>query len=322
MEAPILLDTRHLTAWERNDAVFAQFDRLPPGGSLSVLHYQDLQTLFCRLMAERAGEFTWESQECGPIFWRASITRRSPCTPTVGEVIRQRPQARVMLEEVEVDICETLDEPFHEVCRKFGLPAGVLQAQAKATSAGEKTPARAGEWPISFLLDYIIQNHHGHIYKVVPQIKVLLSRLTELEGSQYTDLFIVKKYFELLTEELFIHLHKEEYLFFPIIRSLVRAGERGTPPNPSLLFRRIGDPATVLEEEDQAITGLLENIRRVTGNYTLPKKANAVEWLLYTLLREFDEDLHQHIYLESKVLFSKALALEQELTSRHCSSFI
>ncbi len=313
MEAATLLDARHLAVWERNDKVLIEFNRLPAGESLTVIHHQDLQSLFYRLLAERSGEFAWENQECGPALWQASITRRPFVSLTVGEVIREKPQARLLLETAQVDIVEVVDEPFDKVCREQRLSEDEVQAQLNASAPMEKNQVRAEDWPLSLLLDYIIYNHHGYIYRIAPQIKKLLARLTLTEGSQSTDFFIMKKYFELMTEELFIHLQKEEYIFFPIIRALIRAGEKEILPRVSL---RLGDPAVAMEEEDQAISVFMANIRRVTDNYTLPAKASDAEWLLLTLLREFEVDLDQHMYLESKVLFNKALALEKKLTVR------
>jgi regulator of cell morphogenesis and NO signaling len=66
-----------------------------------------------------------------------------------------------------------------------------------------------------------------------------------------------------------------------------------------------------MELEHETAGGILEKIRELSNNYTLPADACASYSLLYRMLDEFENDLHIHVHLENNILFPKALALEK-----------
>ena len=47
-------------------------------------------------------------------------------------------------------------------------------------------------------------------------------------------------------------------------------------------------------------------IRKVTGDYSLPEDACPTFRALYEELERMEEDLHQHIHLENNILFPRA----------------
>ena len=59
----------------------------------------------------------------------------------------------------------------------------------------------------------------------------------------------------------------------------------------------------------------LEAIRRLTDDHRPPEDACGSYRALYAALAAVELDLHQHIHLESNVLFPRALDLEQTLNS-------
>jgi regulator of cell morphogenesis and NO signaling len=57
----------------------------------------------------------------------------------------------------------------------------------------------------------------------------------------------------------------------------------------------------------------LENIRALTGNFTLPQEACTTFRVTFQELEYFEKDLHKHVHLENNILFPKAIKLEEEL---------
>ncbi|HEY3706825.1 MAG TPA: hypothetical protein VGL22_17310 [Terracidiphilus sp.] len=55
----------------------------------------------------------------------------------------------------------------------------------------------------------------------------------------------------------------------------------------------------------------MAEIRRLSSDYTPPAGACPTFLNFYISVREFEQDLHQHIHLENNILFPKAVALEQ-----------
>ena len=56
---------------------------------------------------------------------------------------------------------------------------------------------------------------------------------------------------------------------------------------------------------------LLSQMRELANGYTPPSGARAAFESLYRALSQFERDLHEHVHLENKILFPRAVALEQ-----------
>ena len=68
-------------------------------------------------------------------------------------------------------------------------------------------------------------------------------------------------------------------------------------------------PISVMEHEHDVAGELVKSIRSLTDNYQPPSYACPTFQITYKMLREFDEDLMQHIHLENNILFPKAQLL-------------
>jgi regulator of cell morphogenesis and NO signaling len=66
----------------------------------------------------------------------------------------------------------------------------------------------------------------------------------------------------------------------------------------------------MMNAEHDAVGDLLRELREATHDYALPEDACMSYRALYSALQDMEKDLHQHIHLESNVLFPRALALE------------
>jgi regulator of cell morphogenesis and NO signaling len=55
---------------------------------------------------------------------------------------------------------------------------------------------------------------------------------------------------------------------------------------------------------------VIAEIRHSSGNFTTQEDACPIFHGFYDGLREFEQDLHQHIHLENNILFPRAIALE------------
>jgi regulator of cell morphogenesis and NO signaling len=107
---------------------------------------------------------------------------------------------------------------------------------------------------------------------------------------------------------------REEKVVFPFIKALVLAKRTGNfealNSQPSLT-----EPIRLMEVDHEAAGDILEQIQKLSGNYTPPADACNSYQFLYKKLKDIDEDLHQHIHLENNILFPKALKLDRELRS-------
>ena len=68
--------------------------------------------------------------------------------------------------------------------------------------------------------------------------------------------------------------------------------------------------------EHESAGNSFKEIREVTNDLTLPDGACNTYRVTFSLLYEFENDLHRHIHLENNVLFPKAIMLENDLLSK------
>ncbi len=69
----------------------------------------------------------------------------------------------------------------------------------------------------------------------------------------------------------------------------------------------------MMKEEHDNEGERFRSISALSAEYTLPEGACNTYRVTYSLLSEFEDDLHRHIHLENNILFPKALALEKKL---------
>ena len=72
-----------------------------------------------------------------------------------------------------------------------------------------------------------------------------------------------------------------------------------------------------MHHEHETLEKTLHRLRLLTNDYTAPESACTSHRLAFSLLKELDDDLVQHLYLENDILFPKAIAMEKELLERH-----
>ena len=63
----------------------------------------------------------------------------------------------------------------------------------------------------------------------------------------------------------------------------------------------------------EIITDIIVSIRMLTNKYTTPENVCISHKVVIAKLKELDNDLMQHLYLEQSILFPRAMAIEKEL---------
>lgn len=241
-------------------------------------------------------------------------------TSSVADIVYHNPGAVKVFESFNIDYCCNGKMTFEEACQKaHANEEEVLSQLQKSISDTHVGAVRAQDWPLDLLAQYIIQNHHQYVRKVVPEILFLTDKVSFVHGDQHPELYEIEEQFELLSEELEKHMHKEEVLLFPAIIDLVR---RSNSPLHELRRKdpigfKLEYPIEVMEKEHDTAGQCLTNIRQLSKHYTLPPTACNSYTLLYKRLKEFEEDLHTHIHLENNILFPKALKLEERMENRY-----
>jgi regulator of cell morphogenesis and NO signaling len=166
------------------------------------------------------------------------------------------------------------------------------------------------EWPVPFLIDYLLYVHHSYLKAALPAIRKLMASFVPGHLKKYPHLANVQQTFLDLAEEIEEHTKEEEESIFPYVRQ-VNSTFLQKEKYGSLFVRTMRKPlAQTIEKEHGRIVSLLKQLRSQTGHYSFGEDACANYQVIYGKLKEFDADLVQHKHLENNILFPKALEME------------
>ena len=98
-------------------------------------------------------------------------------------------------------------------------------------------------------------------------------------------------------------------MLFPYINrlELAKASSASIPKSP---FGSASNPFEKMMEEHQDEVDSFSKISELSKNYQTPEDACLSYEVTLKQLKDFEDDLHQHIHLENNILFKKALELE------------
>ncbi len=191
----------------------------------------------------------------------------------------------------------TLKKELETACRLVQLPPLIEYA----------------DWNTDFLISYIINIHHRFLLNTLYDTAVIIKNFTEGHKKQFPEMQEVDQLFQQLQQEIIPHLKYEEETIFPYIRQVAHAHEN-KDSYAKLLVKTLRKPLhVIMKHEEEALTAYIIKIRLLTNNYQLPLKACVSHSLAFARLRDLDDDLTQHIYLENEILFPRALNIESEL---------
>lgn len=167
-------------------------------------------------------------------------------------------------------------------------------------------------WNCDLMADYIVRTHHHYEIKVIPQIQSLIDKVEDRHGANHSELKLIKGLFRQLSNELLLHMRKEELVLFPFIKELIDA-ESSFKPVTLPAFGSVKSPISVMNMEHQTSSLMLNNLNRLGNGYQIPDDADTAFQELYINLKEFDDDLRRHIHIEDNILFPKTIELEKTL---------
>jgi regulator of cell morphogenesis and NO signaling len=225
---------------------------------------------------------------------------------TVADVAVLNPGVTRVFEQYGIDYCCGGRNTIREATGKAGIALEELM-QSLDRNCSDAVPASERDWnqaPLGELITHILDAHHVFIRRESPRIEGLLAKVVNRHGANHPELNEMQDVFGAMSQELAMHLMKEEQVLFPLIERLIAGAPAPMP---------LHCPVSRMFEEHEDAGELLQSLRRLTSNYTPPPEACMSYRALYQALEEFEHDLHQHIHLENNILFPKAIRLEESV---------
>ena len=234
---------------------------------------------------------------------------------TLAEIVTDDIRTAIVFEEFGLDFCCKGKRSLSEACSDKNVD--VLQIVNELTNLSHNGNGKENpdDWQLDFLVDYIVNNHHQYVRRMIPVISLHSDKVASVHGKNHPETLQIADLFLAVRDELEGHMMKEERILFPQIKQMVlnqKENSQFYPPP----FGTIQNPIRMMEYEHTSAGDALSKIRELSNNYTHPDDACNTFKALYSELKEFEEDLHKHIHLENNILFPKSIELEAELLNK------
>lgn len=242
------------------------------------------------------------------------MTPTSPVSATpfdpqtrIGDLVLDQPATMRVFEALNVDYCCGGHRSLAEACAHAGLGLPEVQAALAALAGAPAADIDPGAWrdaTLAALMAHLEATHHAFTRAELGRIAPLMEKVLRVHGEHHPELARIDVCFRAMAADLGPHLDKEEQILFPYVRSL----EAGQPA--SCCFGTVANPIRAMQNEHEQVGDILRELRILTRDYLVPEDACGSFRSLYLGLASLEADLHLHIYLESHLLFPRAVAME------------
>jgi regulator of cell morphogenesis and NO signaling len=232
---------------------------------------------------------------------------------TVGSIVAEDYRAAAVLTKHGIDFCCKGGRSVQEVCERKKIDQAKLAQDITAELArSAKDGLDAANWPLDRLADHVETVHHRYVEERGPIIRKYLAKLCAVHGDRHPELFILQEEFDGCMGAMAVHMKKEELVLFPFVRQLVRSERNGEPARKPP-FGTVENPVHMMMEDHDAEGERFERMRAASDGFNMPADGCATYATAFSMLKEFEEDLHLHIHLENNIMFPRAVALEKKL---------
>lgn len=235
---------------------------------------------------------------------------------TVGSVAARDYRKAEVFRKLGIDFCCCGNKTLKKASEEAGITEEELRLQLEQVNeCGTKVfSPDFDKWELNFLTDYIYNTHHRYIKENVSLIIDLAKKVAKHHEQNHPELTNLQINIQRFLEAMVSHMRKEEEALFPKIRQLVaNTNDSGQKVNWRHGFLK--NVVWIMQKEHEDSGRDLHFFHRITHNYLLPADACNSYNLLFQKMKEFEDDLVQHIHLENNILFPKAIALDDALAA-------
>ncbi|RPI73161.1 MAG: iron-sulfur cluster repair di-iron protein [Ignavibacteriales bacterium] len=231
---------------------------------------------------------------------------------TLSEIVKENFRTAAIFEKYNLDFCCNGKRTLTNACSEKGINPDNIITEINEINSLTQSEIKPDEWKLDFLIDYIINNHHCYVSRMLPVISAHTQKVAMVHGENHPETKKIAEIFSAVNSEMRHHMMKEERILFPHIKIL--EGTSIDVPADKPYFGTIKKPIEMMEAEHQSAGNGMFDIKELTNNYTPPADACTTYKVTFQELKEFEEDLHRHVHLENNILFPKAVQLEEGMT--------
>lgn len=234
----------------------------------------------------------------------------------VGELVAKDFRTAEVFRKHKIDFCCGGGISLKAASEKKNIDVAALINELETITEVKTSLDNYNTWNLSFLADYIVNTHHAYLKAKLPEICFYANKVARVHGDRHPELLQILEHVLNVNDEMLAHMEKEERVLFPFIKALETAtNAKQNLEKPS--FGTVENPIKVMISEHESAGNEMEEIQKLTTDFTPPDDACTTYRVFFQNLDAFQQDLHKHVHLENNILFPKALSLEVALNSVH-----
>lgn len=229
----------------------------------------------------------------------------------IGQIVAENYKAAAVFKKHGIDFCCNGNRTIERaVGKKEDGPDQLIRELKEAVAEKNNGSIDFKSFPLDLLADYIEKTHHRYVTQKINEITPFLQKIVQVHGMNHPELMEIERLFMLSAGDLSAHMKKEELVLFPYIRGIVQAQLSGGN-KPNSVIDSAASYIAEMEKDHDAEGERFRTISALTDEYTPPEDACTTYRVTFSMLEEFEDDLHRHIHLENNILFPRSVELEE-----------
>jgi regulator of cell morphogenesis and NO signaling len=232
---------------------------------------------------------------------------------TVRELALENAVATRIFERLGIDYCCGGNRTLEQACHAANVSVDQVLKSLEEVQESSSATSQDRDWqtePLDGMISHITNTHHKYTRDATARLAPLFDKVCSVHGANHPELLELRDLFAGLTQELTVHLMKEEMVLFPYIIRMEEAVIEKAPILPPP-FGTVQTPVAMMEHEHDSAGRALRAMREISHGYAAPSDACVSYQTLYEALAELEADLHHHIHLENNILFPRAIEMEK-----------
>lgn len=233
----------------------------------------------------------------------------------IGEAVAADYRTAAVFQKYHIDFCCKGNRNIREACENKNINMDALLDDLRAVTSQQGNEAiDFNAWPLDLLADYIEKIHHRYVEEKTAILIPYLDKLCKVHGPDHPELFEIRALFNASAVAMTAHMKKEELILFPFIKKMVSC-HRTRQDMPSPQFGTVQNPVEMMMREHDAEGERFRKIAELSNDYNPPADACNTYRVTFSMLQDFESDLHRHVHLENNILFTKAIKLENKFNT-------
>ncbi len=235
---------------------------------------------------------------------------------TIGSLVKENFTLGQALNFYGIKFYKNSDQTLEQVCADHHLnPELVFKKLEEIGSVTLADERQLQLLPIELIVAYLRHSHHLFIKNKLPYIGQLIEDFSDGFPAHQPLLKDLKLVFPIFAEDFIKHIYEEEDTLFSYIENLLVATRRIRNTS-ELYYLIIKTGLQSFMHDHETHDDEMEGIRLFTNHYTPIDASDVHTLVLFEELKHFEHDLRVHASIENRILFPKAVRLENEVRWR------